>query len=25
VHGASKRIGRTRDKHWLDNNPINYG
>lgn len=25
VHGASKRIGRTRDKHWLSKNPVNYG
>jgi len=25
VHGASKRIGRTRDRHWLIKNPVNYG
>ena len=25
VHGASRRIGRTRDQHWLTKNPVNYG
>ncbi|WP_301100827.1 hypothetical protein [Propionivibrio sp.] len=25
VHGASKRIGTTRDQHWLIKNPVNYG
>lgn len=25
VRGAGKRIGTTRDRHWLDRNPVNYG
>ena len=25
ARGAGKRIGRTRDKRWLTDNPINYG
>lgn len=25
VRGASKRIGSTRDQHWLVKNPVNYG
>lgn len=25
VRGAGKRIGSTRDQHWLSNNPVNYG
>jgi len=25
AHGAGKRIGRARDKHWLTGHPINYG
>ena len=25
VRGAGKRIGSTRDQHWLTKNPVNYG
>ncbi|MDR1367161.1 MAG: hypothetical protein LBJ76_00390 [Candidatus Accumulibacter sp.] len=25
ARGASKRMGKVRDKHWLSRNPINYG
>ena len=25
AHGAGKRIGRARDKHWLTGHPVNYG
>lgn len=25
VRGAGKRIGTTRDRHWLTKNPVNYG
>jgi hypothetical protein len=25
ARGASKRIGKARDKHWLSRHPINYG
>ena len=25
LHGAGKRIGTTRDKHWLAKHPVNYG
>ncbi len=25
LHGASKRMGTTRDQHWLTKHPVNYG
>ena len=25
AHGAGKRIGRARDRHWLTGHPVNYG
>jgi len=25
LHGAGKRIGTTRDQHWLAKHPVNYG
>ncbi len=25
LHGAGKRIGTTRDQHWLEKHPVNYG